>query len=52
MEPIDTFPDDAASCNPGKVICCIGAGYVGSTLASVLASHCPDYRIIVVDKGM
>jgi len=35
-----------------NVICCIGAGYVGSTLMGVLASHCPDYRVIVVDKDV
>jgi len=35
-----------------KVLCCVGAGYVGSTLMGVLSSHCPDYRVIVVDKDV
>lgn len=35
-----------------KVLCCIGAGYVGATLMGVLCGHCPDYKIVVVDKGM
>jgi len=35
-----------------NVICCIGAGYVGSTLMGVLSSHCPEYRVIVVDKDV
>jgi UDPglucose 6-dehydrogenase len=35
-----------------QTICCVGAGYVGSTLMGVLANHCPDYRVIVVDKDV
>jgi UDPglucose 6-dehydrogenase len=35
-----------------KVICCVGAGYVGSTLMGVLSNHCPDYRVIVVDRDV
>lgn len=54
MEPIlSAYPDEAALDDPKhKVLCCIGAGYVGSTLMGVLASHCPDYRVIVVDKDV
>jgi len=33
-------------------ICCVGAGYVGSTLMGVLSNHCPDYRVLVVDKDV
>ena len=32
-----------------KNILCIGAGYVGGPTMTVIANHCPDYRITVVD---
>ncbi|MDQ1284724.1 MAG: UDPglucose 6-dehydrogenase, partial [Thermodesulfobacteriota bacterium] len=28
---------------------CIGAGYVGGPTMAVIASHCPEYRVVVVD---
>jgi UDPglucose 6-dehydrogenase len=30
-------------------ILCIGAGYVGGPTMAVIAKHCPDHRIVVVD---
>jgi len=30
-------------------ILCIGAGYVGGSTMPIIASHCPDHRIVVVD---
>ena len=30
-------------------ILCIGAGYVGGSTMPVIASHCPEYRIVIVD---
>jgi UDPglucose 6-dehydrogenase len=30
-------------------ICCIGAGYVGGPTMAVIAKHCPDIRVAVVD---
>ena len=30
-------------------ICCIGAGYVGAITMTIIAQHCPDMRIVVVD---
>jgi UDPglucose 6-dehydrogenase len=32
-----------------KNILCIGAGYVGGPTMAVIARHCPEYRIVVVD---
>jgi UDPglucose 6-dehydrogenase len=32
-----------------KKILCIGAGYVGGPTMTVIASHCPDYKVTVVD---
>jgi UDPglucose 6-dehydrogenase len=32
-----------------KNICCIGAGYVGGPTCSVIADHCPDIRVTIVD---
>jgi UDPglucose 6-dehydrogenase len=32
-----------------KNILCIGAGYVGGPTMAVIASHCPEYRVVVVD---
>ncbi|MGC8603571.1 MAG: nucleotide sugar dehydrogenase [Desulfomonilaceae bacterium] len=32
-----------------KNILCIGAGYVGGPTMAVVARHCPEYRIVVVD---
>jgi len=52
MNTVIALPDEAELSPNDKVICCIGAGYVGSTLMGVLASHCPDYRVIVVDKDV
>lgn len=53
MDPVLSFADESLIEEKNhNVICCIGAGYVGSTLMGVLASHCPDYRVIVVDKDV
>jgi UDPglucose 6-dehydrogenase len=30
-------------------ILCIGAGYVGGPTMAVIAKHCPEHRIVVVD---
>ena len=30
-------------------ILCIGAGYVGGPTMAVIAEHCPQHRVIVVD---
>jgi len=30
-------------------ICCVGAGYVGSTTMTVIAKHCPEIKVTVVD---
>ena len=30
-------------------ILCIGAGYVGGPTMAVIAKHCPDHRVVVVD---
>ena len=35
--------------NLNKIICCIGAGYVGGPTMSVIAMNCPDWKINVVD---
>lgn len=32
-----------------KNILCIGAGYVGGPTMAVIAHHCPEYRVVVVD---
>ena len=32
-----------------KVICCIGAGYVGGPTMSMIAYKCPHLKVIVVD---
>ncbi len=32
-----------------KTILCIGAGYVGGPTMAVIARHCPEYRVEVVD---
>ena len=32
-----------------KNILCIGAGYVGGPTMAVIAKHCPEYRVEVVD---
>lgn len=32
-----------------KTIVCIGAGYVGGPTMTMIATKCPDYRVIVVD---
>jgi len=33
----------------GLKICCIGAGYVGGPTMTILAEHCPQIRVCVVD---
>ena len=33
----------------GKVILCIGAGYVGGPTMAMIAAKCPEHRILVVD---
>ena len=35
--------------NINKIICCIGAGYVGGPTMSVIALNCPDWEVNVVD---
>jgi len=30
-------------------ILCIGAGYVGGSTMPIIASHCPDDRVVIVD---
>ena len=35
--------------NLNKIICCIGAGYVGGPTMSVIAMNCPDCKVNVVD---
>ena len=35
--------------NLNKIICCIGAGYVGGPTMSVIAMNCPDWKVNVVD---
>ena len=30
-------------------ILCIGAGYVGGSTMPILASHCPEHRVVIVD---
>lgn len=32
-----------------KNILCIGAGYVGGSTMPIIASHCPEYRVVIVD---
>ena len=32
-----------------RTICCIGAGYVGGPTMSVIADHCPQIQVTVVD---
>ncbi len=32
-----------------KNICCIGAGYIGGPTMAVIAEHCPDRTVMVVD---
>ena len=32
-----------------KTIICIGAGYVGGPTMAVIARHCPEHRVVVVD---
>ena len=43
----------AAMATPAPVevtdICCIGAGYVGAITMTIIAQHCPELRIVVVD---
>ncbi len=34
-----------------KNICCIGAGYVGGPSMAVIAAHCPNLQINVVDRN-
>ena len=35
--------------NLNKIICCIGAGYVGGPTMSVIAMNCPQWKVNVVD---
>ena len=32
-------------------ILCIGAGYVGGPTMVVIAKHCPQHRVVVVDTN-
>ena len=32
-----------------KKILCIGAGYVGGPTMTVIADHCPQYKVTIVD---
>ena len=34
-----------------RKICCIGAGYVGGPSMAVIAFHCPEIEVVVVDKN-
>ena len=34
-----------------RKICCVGAGYVGGPTMAVIAGHCPDIKINVVDRN-
>ena len=34
---------------PIRSICCIGAGYVGGPTMAVIADHCPQIQVTVVD---
>jgi len=34
-----------------KMICCIGAGYVGGPTCSVMAYNCPDIQVTVCDRN-
>ena len=34
-----------------KKICCVGAGYVGGPTMAVIADHCSDIKINVVDRN-
>ena len=34
-----------------RKICCVGAGYVGGPTMAVIADHCPDMKINVVDRN-
>ena len=34
-----------------KKICCIGAGYVGGPTMAVIAYHCPEIDIYIVDSN-
>ena len=35
-----------------KIICCIGAGYVGGPTMSVIAFNCPEWQVNVVDLNV
>ncbi|MEO1002320.1 MAG: nucleotide sugar dehydrogenase [Cyanobacteria bacterium J06638_7] len=39
----------AASSQPVRSICCIGAGYVGGPTMAVIADRCPQVQVTVVD---
>uniref|UniRef100_K3WCW2 UDP-glucose 6-dehydrogenase n=1 Tax=Globisporangium ultimum (strain ATCC 200006 / CBS 805.95 / DAOM BR144) TaxID=431595 RepID=K3WCW2_GLOUD len=39
----------ASSGNFKMTICCMGAGYVGGPTMAVIASRCPDIKVVVVD---
>ena len=43
-QKVETLPN-----MDGFKICCIGAGYVGGPTMAVIAKHCPNIRITVVD---
>jgi len=45
-----TAATTTASEKKQKTICCIGAGYVGGPTMAVIAKHCPNLRVIVVDR--
>ena len=32
-----------------KNICCVGAGYVGGPTMAIIALHCPEIKVTVVD---
>ena len=32
-----------------RKICCIGAGYVGGSTMAVIADHCPNIQVKVID---
>jgi len=35
-----------------KKICCVGAGYVGGPTMAVIADHCSDVKVNVVDRNV
>lgn len=51
VHPAPTPPNSPPNhqCWEIKKICCIGAGYVGGPTCTVIADHCPDIQVTIVD---